>query len=361
MLQWATNIKERKMATIRKRGAYQWEVRIRRKGYPITCKTFENRASAEAWAREIESEMDRGIYVSRSEAESTTLAEALDRYMAEHIPRLSRTNTAKFRTAALKKRAIASKTLAAIRGKDIADLIREREAEGMSGGTIRHDLALLSNLYNLAIRDWGMESLRNPVTLVTKPKANKGRERRLEAGEEERLLSAVADIELRNIIRLALETAMRRGELASLSWNDIDLERKTAMLYETKNGETRSIPLSPRALEVLRGIREERQGEEGKKQEGGEKGVVFPHFKSPWKITVEMGKACKRAGIEGLRFHDLRHEATSRLFENTDLDLMEIRGITGHKTLQMLVRYTHLRTARLADRLAGARRQGAGN
>ena len=355
------------MATIRKRGSYQWEVRIRRKGYPVTCKTFENKASAEAWAREIESEMDRGIYVSRSEAESTTLAEALDRYIVEHIPRLSRTNTSGYRAVRLKKRAIASKTLAAIRGKDIADFVREREAEGISGSTIRHDLGLLSKLYNLAIRDWGMESLRNPVALVTKPKASKGRERRLEAGEEERLLSAVADVEMRNIIRLALETAMRRGEIANLSWNDIDLEKKTAVLYETKNGETRSIPLSPKALEILRGIQEEQhiqreqRKKEGKKQEGGEKGVVFPSFINRGKITLKMGKACKEAGIKGLRFHDLRHEATSRLFENTDLDMMEIRGITGHKTLQMLVRYTHLRTARLADRLAGARRQEAGN
>jgi integrase len=63
--------------------------------------------------------------------------------------------------------------------------------------------------------------------------------------------------------------------------------------------------------------------------------------------------------VEGLRFHDLRHEAISRLFENTDLDLMEIQKITGHKTLQMLLRYTHLRTARLADRLAGAKKQAS--
>ncbi|MDR1988235.1 MAG: tyrosine-type recombinase/integrase [Candidatus Peribacteria bacterium] len=351
------------MASIRKRGDYQWEVRIRRKGHPVTCKTFETRSDAERWAREIESEMDRGIYISRSEAESTTLAEALDRYIEEHIPRLSQTNTSKYLAVALKKRAMASKSLATIRSKDIADFVREREAEGVSGASIRNTLALLSKLFNLAIRDWGMESLRNPVALVSKPKAGKGRERRLEAGEENRLLTATAP-EMRNIIRLALETAMRRGELANLGWNDIDLKRKSAVLYETKNGETRSIPLSPKALEILRSIQAE-QGEEGQKQQekretGGGKGVVFPSFAgNPEKITREMREACGKAGIEGLRFHDLRHEATSRLFENTDLDLMEIRAITGHKTLQMLVRYTHLRTARLADRLAGARKQGS--
>ena len=73
-------------------------------------------------------------------------------------------------------------------------------------------------------------------------------------------------------------------------------------------------------------------------------------------ITHTFIKVCKSAEIEGLTFHDLRHEATSRLFENTDLDIMEIKSITGHKTLQMLARYSHLRTHRLVDRLTGAKR-----
>jgi len=159
-------------------------------------------------------------------------------------------------------------------------------------------------------------------------------------------LLAAADPEMRDIIRLALETAMRRGELSNLCWKDVDLERRTATLYETKNGETRTTPLSPRALEILRAIRE--NGSEGQER-------VFS--KMPEAITYAMDKACKTAQLQNLHFHDLRHEATSRLFENTDLDMMEIRSITGHKTLQMLVRYTHLRSARLADRLAGTKRK----
>jgi integrase len=336
------------MATIRKRGAYQWEARIRKKGQATTCKTFETRADAERWAREIETEMDRGIYVSRSEAESTTLDEALDRYIHEHIPKLSDSNAdkTKFVALALKRRTLASKVLAAIRGKDVADYIKEREAEGAAANTIRISLALLSKLFNLAICDWGMESLQNPVEKVSKPKIPKGRERRLEEGEEERLLAA-ADPEMQNIIRFALETAMRREELSSLTWSRIDLDKKTATLYETKNGETRTTPLSPRALEILRTI------------EGGvsQQGRVFK--KDPRSITLSMQKACKLAELDNLHFHDLRHEATSRLFENTDLDMVEIQGITGHKTLHMLVRYTHLRSARLADRLAGAKREKA--
>jgi integrase len=199
-------------------------------------------------------------------------------------------------------------------------------------------------LFNLAISDWGMESLINPVTRVSKPKVSKGRERRLEEGEEDKLLAAT-NPEMVQIIRLALETAMRREELSNLRWSDIDLERRTATLYVTKNGETRTTPLSPRALEILRFLKAGPNGQ-------GER--VFTQ--SPSAITQAMQRACKTAGLADLRFHDLRHEATSRLFENTDLDLMEIRSITGHKTLQMLARYSHLRMDRLADRLAGARR-----
>jgi integrase len=333
------------MASLRKRGPYQWEVRIRRKGQPVTCKTFETRILAEKWAREIESEMDKGTYISRSEAENTTLSEALDRYIHEHVPKLAHSENYRRMALFLQRRALADKFLAAIRGKDIADFIKEREAEGVSGNTIRLNLAVISKVFNLAIQNWGMESLQNPVARVSKPKIAKGRERRLEEGEETRLL-ATAPPEMQNIICLALETAMRREELSSLCWNNIDFERRTATLYKTKNGETRTAPLSPRALEILRAIKEASNGQTER---------IFTKKSS--NITEIMIRICKKAGINGLTFHDLRHEAISRLFENTDLDLMEIRAITGHKTLQMLARYSHLRMDRLAVRLAGAKRE----
>ncbi|MDR1657842.1 MAG: site-specific integrase [Deltaproteobacteria bacterium] len=338
------------MASIRKRGKLQWEARIRRKGMPVTCKTFETKFEAEKWAREIEAEMDRGVFVSRSEAESTTLSEALERYIVEYIPKLAHADKSERMARALQRRALAPKCLAAIRSKDIADFIRERESEEVSANTIRLDMALLSRLFNVAIGNWGMESLVNPVGRVAKPKLAPGRERRLEPGEEERLL-AVATPELQTLIKLALETAMRREELVTLTWRQIDLGRRVVSLgaANAKNSEARSIPLSPRAIEILRALQAEQST--GLPAQGGR---LFPFH--PDAVTKAMARACKFAGIEGLHFHDLRHEATSRLFENTDLDIMEIRSITGHKSLQMLARYTHLRTDRLADRLAGMKR-----
>jgi len=329
------------MASIRKRGNLQWEARIRRKGHPTTCKTFDTKADAEEWARQIESEMVRGVFVSRAEAERTTLSEALDRYITEYIPRLAQVFKEITRARALQRRSIASKFLASIRSKDIADFIREREEEEVSGNTIRLDLALLSRLFNVARADWGMESLKNPVENVTKPKVNKGRERRLEEGEEEKLLDAATQI-FRPVISFAVETGMRREEIASLTWERVDLKKRIAFLPETKNGEARSVPLSPAALALLARLPKPHAGS------------VFRMSASA--MTQAMEAARKRAGIADLRFHDLRHEATSRFFEHTDLDVMEIKTITGHRSLQMLARYSHLRVHRLADRLAGAKR-----
>jgi Arc/MetJ-type ribon-helix-helix transcriptional regulator len=112
------------MATIRKRGDLQWEVRVRRQGRPTTCKTFETRAEAEKWAREIESEMDRGVFVSRSEAERTTLKEALARYIDEYIPKLAQPDKSERLARALQRRELAHLKMASIRSKNIADFIR---------------------------------------------------------------------------------------------------------------------------------------------------------------------------------------------------------------------------------------------
>ena len=147
---------------------------------------------------------------------------------------------------------------------------------------------------------------------------------------------AAASEKLRPCIAFTLETAMRREEIASLAWENVSTAKRSALLPKTKNGERRTVPLSPKALEILETM--EPKGE----------GSVFGI--SADAITQAMEAARKKAGIEVLHFHDLRHEATSRLFENTDLDMTAIRKVTGHKTLQMLARYIHLRDDRIAMR-----------
>ncbi len=164
--------------------------------------------------------------------------------------------------------------------------------------------------------------------------------RGLNGNKEQRLLDAAGE-KLHPVILFALETAMRRSEIASLKWVDVDFQRQVARLRHTKNGEPRSVPLTPAAYRILSDLRDDNDDDSA---------TVFEMTTGA--ITQAMDDARRRSGIEDLRFHDLRHEATSRLFENTTLDIMEM-AITGHKTMQKLARYTHLRTERLVEKLNG--------
>ena len=182
-----------------------------------------------------------------------------------------------------------------------------------------------------------MEGLKNPVKAIRMPSPPSGRERRLQAGELEKLLESLSE-EMSQVVRFALETAMRRGEIYGMTWDMVDLNKRTVTLPDTKNGQKRIVPLSTEAVAVLK----ERLGTRRLDGEVWNIGLDA--------ISQDFAKACHKLGISGLHFHDLRHEATSRLFEK-GFDTMEVRTITGHKTLQMLARYTHLRAEDLVERL----------
>jgi integrase len=326
------------MATFRKRGPYQWQAQVRKKGHPLQTKTFETRAAAETWARAIEVEMDQGVFVSRAEAESTTLKELLDRYLAEITPGKKGAAPEATRIRAFMRHPLTQRFVADIHGMDIARF-RDERLRKVSSPTVKRDLSILGHLFEVARREWGIH-VHNPVRDIKLPVSGKARDRRLQPGEETRLLKAC--IEARNpwlepIVRLALETAMRQSELVGLRWKHVDLARRIVHLPETKNGESRTVPLSTAAIYVLNPLPRSFNGQ------------VFPSVTSE-AIKRSYIRARRRAGIEDLRFHDLRHEATTRLFEK-GLNIMEVASITGHKDLRMLRRYTHLKAEDLAKKL----------
>jgi len=361
------------MATIRKRGPYQWQVSIRRKGYPVQHKTFEMKADAEAWARSVENEMDRGLFISRAEAETTTLEDCLKRYLEEVTPRKKGARQEAMKARIILRHRIASLYMANVRGSDIAGYRDDRLAEGKAPSTVQKELALLSHMFNTARREWGMESVTNPVQLVSKPRINNQRDRRLRPDEEERLLAACSmqfnnsNVWLKPMIIMALETAMRKGELLDLRWKDIDFEkRQLKCKNKDPKGETlvRYVPVSSRAVEVLKELPRSVNGRVFPTTENAIK-LAFPRAcKRACKHVHEHGqgkkKKCQCRGIEGLRFHDLRHEATSRLIESGLFTDVQVASITGHKTLQMLKRYSHMRPSDLASLLdeAAKKREG---
>ncbi|PIX95999.1 MAG: site-specific integrase [Hydrogenophilales bacterium CG_4_9_14_3_um_filter_63_34] len=245
------------MATVRKRGDYQWQAIVKRKGFSPTSKTFLNRKDAEAWATVTESEMLRGVFIPRAEAEKTTLKEALERYRDEATARKKGKSREETRIARWMDHKLAVRSLASIRGADLAKFRDEWRKAGKAENTIRIELALLSHLFEVARREWGMESLQNPVKTIALPGPSERRERRLEPGEETTLL---AELEQgRNqyaapVVRFAIETAMRQGEILGLRWEDVDLKTRVAVLHDTKNGERRVVPLSSAALSVLKSL-----------------------------------------------------------------------------------------------------------
>ncbi len=326
------------MASIRKRGDFQWEARVRKRGQPVQCKTFTTRAKAESWSKQIESEMDRGVFVSRAEAENTTLAEALDRYVREVLPTKKSARSAAYHAHNVRK-ALGTLSLSAITSSALAKYRDRQLAEGYAAQTVKHDLSLVSRVLNICIKEWGIAlPAGNPVAQVKMPSLPPGRDRRLVDDELPRLLAAAHAYggEIGSLITWAIETAMRRGEIAAMRWDHLDRRARVLLIPETKTGTPRRVPLSTAALAVLDGL--------PRRLDGRVWGM------RPDSISQAFERVCKAAGIEGLTFHDLRHEATSRLFEK-GLGLMEVASITGHKTMQMLKRYTHLRAEDLVGRL----------
>lgn len=328
------------MATINKRGPYQFQAIIRRKGYPSQTKTFETRRDAESWVRSIEAEMDLGKYVPTKEADQTTLHEALTRY-ADEVTAHKRSKEAELRRIdAWQKHPLAQRSLSQIRGSDIASYIRERRSS-VKPATIRLDLAIISHLYTVACQEWGMESLDNPVLKIKKPAPNNCRDRRLEAGEEERLMKACANSRsapwLGAAVGLAIETGMRSGEIHSLNWSQVRLNERSIRLNLTKNGDARVVPLSKRAVAILENLPRAIDGR------------VIAAFYDANGMGNAFRTARIHAGIMNFRFHDLRHEAASRFVRI--FSAQELARVMGWKTMQMALRYYHPRLEDLLEKL----------
>jgi integrase len=374
------------MASFRKRGEHQWQARVRRKGYPPQLKTFETRVEADAWARKVESGIDGGTFVSRAEAEATSLSEALDRYEREIVPGKKGDVQEKSVIRMWKATTLVLRPMAAIRSADIAKQ-RDEWLKTCKPATVLRRIALLSHVFKIARHEWRMESLTNPIEFVTKPSPNNARTRRVtiidaitgrgaDEGELERVIAASGSAVLPAIIRLAVETAMRRGEIVGLLWENVDLKKRVAHLPETKNGSSRDVPLSSRAVAALESSKPS-EGDATAAKKAAKKNSVRARRATPFtglvfavssdavtrafeRSVLRARRAyeaeCKKAGrvpdkkyLTDLRFHDLRHEAASRLA--SIYQLHELAKITGHKDPRMLMRYYHPRAEDLAKRL----------
>lgn len=283
------------MAQIRKRGPKQYQARVRLKGHPEASQTFPTRQAAQLWAAQHENLLSQGFAASLQESRSMTLSDALQRYADEVTPHKKSKHQELKRIRLWKLHPLAALPLSEIRGADIARYRDARLTGGASGNTVRLDLALISHLFEVARKDWGLETLANPVKACRAPKLARGRDRRLLPGEEAALLAYCdrrGGQRLKLVIILAIEAAMRRSEIVQgLTWQNVDLHRRLAYLADTKNGDARVVPLSLRASGALQGCVQH-------------SGFVVDLDRDA--ITRSFVAACRACEIDGLRLHDLR-------------------------------------------------------
>ena len=326
------------MATFRNRSG-KWQARVQIQGHSAISKTFINKADAERWARQVEVEIQKGSYTNLVLAERTTFAKIIERYITEVLPTLRGGKADFIRLKALARRPIAKLNIVALTPQKIAQHRDERLKE-IAPATVTRELSYFSSIINHARREWGIH-INNPVALVAKPKNTQGRARIMDNTETNALFDALRPTGRKSrwmlpLVKLALETAMRRSELLGLHWEHIDLERRTIFLQLTKNGTSRTVPLSTHAIQILTEIPRMIDGR------------VFPITHEV--VSQAFNRARKQAGVKDIRFHDLRHMAITRIAEKLP-NLIELSAVSGHKSLAMLKRYYHPNPELLAEKL----------
>ena len=384
------------MASFTQRESGKWQAKIRRDGWPTQSKTLTTKVLAEAWARSIEREMDTDSFISRNDAERTTFKHTAERYARDVLP----SKRGKVQDGYVLKRmveAFGAYSLAAITSAKLSEY-RDERLKSVSPQTVVHELGMVSRIFKAAAMDWNIALPKgNPIALVRKPSISNERTRRIEGNEENLLLDALQGCVSRwphAAAVLAIETGARQSELLSLKWEEIDLDQRVARIRGkdggiTKNGDTyRDIPLSIRAVNLLKSLSETQKGKvlqlsQNALQLSWERAVArarkvhvhsllrplltrdgFDEKAQTREITALIFKKRKPsestlkhiADIEShdklmvdLHFHDLRHEATTRLADK--LDMHELMKVTGHKSTRMLGRYYHPRAADLAKKL----------
>ena len=327
------------MATFRNRGG-KWQVRVRRLGQQPISKSFQTKQDAERWARQVEADIDKGSYTNVALAERTLLKDVIERYIQEVTLQTRSMKEDCYRLGAMMRHWIGSLTMIQLTPAMVAQY-RDERLKKVSAGAVIRELAYISSIINHSRREWGI-NMTNPVPFVKKPPSPQGRNRTLTSDELERLFKACTprvkngNIWVLPIVKFALASAMRRGEILGLHWHEVDFQKRTAYIPLTKNGTSRTVPLSSDALDILKELPRSIDGR------------VFP-INGP-NLSSIFEKARGLAKLVDFHFHDLRHMAITRMAEKLP-NVIELSAVSGHKSLAMLKRYYHPDPVLLANKL----------
>lgn len=339
------------MATMRERSGGKWYVEIRRKDYPPINKTFKTKTAAKMFIYRTEADMDAGTWRDPRLQKDVTVVDALQLYL-EEIAEEKNVGRSKLSCIRRMQREPLFQGVL-IQELDAGTLNKYAKKRRLKVGpkTLNDDFSFLGAAIDMTTTLMGLGSMVNVAREYKKVLAHKGlvrgskrRTRRLQEGEEEKLLKATAGHWLHPILKIAIASGLRQEEIHKLEWSDIDFEKNVMLIRDRKDpgrkrGNDQLIPLLPAVREVL--VREYSKGD-GRK--------VFPNPALTSSVSDSFAKITKKLEVDELTFHDLRHEAISRLFER-GLSIPEVALISGHKNWDTLKRYTHLNPETLASKL----------
>ncbi|UXC34765.1 site-specific integrase [Cupriavidus gilardii] len=334
------------MASIIKIGN-KWRAQVRRKGHPPVTRTFDKKSLAERWALQVEGEIRGGAFADERKLAEFTIGALIERY-EEEVGKLRPFGRSKAGALAMVKRHVGETPILAFTEAKVMEYARLRRGMGAGGVTIGMELTYISGAYETARSVWKMPLPANPVAAARKHLTflgligkSKRRDRRPTPHE----LTAICDwfaakkrqrIPMPDIIRFAVASAMRAGEITRLRWADINESDRTIVIRDRKDpkekiGNNQVVPLLGEAWDIIQA--QPRTGE-----------LIFPYKEASFSTLFP--RACADLGIEDLRFHDLRHEGVSRLFE-AGYTIEQVALVSGHKDWKQLARYTQLRAASL--------------
>jgi integrase len=327
------------MATIRKRND-KYEVQIRRSGLQPFSKTFHTLKDARSWARHMDVEADRRDLPTDPKAlRQVSLGELVTRYR-DTISSTKRSHDREwFMLGTLLAHPISRRRLSELTAAHFA-AYRDERLQDVRPASVKRELAPVRHMFEVARNEWGLPIRDNPLAKLQLSGVDRRRERRLRPGELGKIITAAECCRnklIRPIILFALATGMRRGEILSVRQQHVDFAGRSLLIPETKNGYSRTIPLSNEAIALLHD--NSREGQDW----------IFPVTANAFRLAWE--RVIRRTEIVDLHFHDLRHEAISRFFE-MGLTTPEVALISGHRDMRMLFRYAHATRSRILEKLA---------
>jgi integrase len=322
-----------------------FQLRLRRHGVKKQFITFDTWEQAEQARLQMEANLSVSVVRDYAIAARTTLRDIMLRYLKDVVPSHKGGDVESNRLRRLMRdEGFVDKKLGALCTEDLQDFITDRLTE-VAPSTVDRDLDVISQVIRYADDVWKIAAVESPFKGLKRPKYFNERDRRLSAEEEVALLKAARADEnpfVEPAIILALETSMRRSELLSLTAKDINLEMRFAFLKDTKNGRSRKVPLSSRAMQVIQAL--EKDVPEGN--------CLLDLSANALQIAF-FRRVLPQTKIVDFHFHDLRHEAISRLAESGAFALIELQAISGHRDVRMLLRYAHLCAGGLARKIDG--------